>query len=214
MGGFLKIKPMESINLAPLLTFVFITTLTPGPNNISSSSMGILYGYPKSVNYLAGIAAGFFVIMLLSGIASRTIFTLIPQLEAAMRIIGALYILWLAYKTFKSSYQFTQHDSPLLGFNSGLLLQAFNPKVWVYGLTLYATFLAGITSTLLYLVISAGLLAGVAFFCTSTWALSGALIGRMLQRPYLQKGLNILLAILLVYTAIELSGLLAGAFSP
>ena len=214
MGGFLKIKPMESINLAPLLTFVFITTLTPGPNNISSSSMGILYGYPKSVNYLAGIAAGFFVIMLLSGIASRTIFTLIPQLEAAMRIIGALYILWLAYKTFKSSYQFTQHDSPLLGFNSGLLLQAFNPKVWVYGLTLYATFLAGITSNLLYLVISAGLLAGVAFFFTSTWALSGALIGRMLQRPYLQKGLNILLAILLVYTAIELSGLLAGAFSP
>ena len=204
---------MESINLTALLAFVFITTLTPGPNNISSSSMGILFGYTKSLNYLLGISAGFLVIMLLSGIASRTVFVLFPELESVMRFAGTAYILWLAYKTAKSSYKFTQYDTPPLGFRAGLLLQAFNPKVWVYGLTLYATFLAGITNNLGLLLISAVLLAGVAFFATSTWAVSGALIKRILQRPQVQRGINIILALLLAYTAVELSGILESLFS-
>jgi cysteine/O-acetylserine efflux protein len=94
---------MSSINFGALLSFVLITTFTPGPNNISSSSMGILYGYQRSVNYLLGIASGFFGIMLLSGLISRTLYTLFPAIEGALRIVGALYILWLAYKSLKTS---------------------------------------------------------------------------------------------------------------
>jgi cysteine/O-acetylserine efflux protein len=199
---------MEAINLGAMLTFVFVTTFTPGPNNITSSSMGILYGYRKTVNYLLGIALGFFGIMLLSGIVSRTLYAIFPSLEIAMRLIGAAYILWLAYKTLKSSYQFSADDSPVLGFTNGLLLQLLNPKVWVYGLTLYTTFLATITNQVLLLIISAVFLAAVAFCATSSWAISGAAIRRLLRNPKFQKAINIGLALLLIYTAIELSGLL------
>ena len=43
-----------------LISFVIITTFTPGPNNISSASMGIMYGYKKTLDFLLGIAAGIF----------------------------------------------------------------------------------------------------------------------------------------------------------
>jgi cysteine/O-acetylserine efflux protein len=199
---------MSPINYGALLSFVLITTFTPGPNNISSSSMGILYGYQKSLNYLLGIAFGFFGIMLLSGVISRTVYALFPSIESVLRIAGALYILWLAYKSLKTSYTFDLESSPPLGFANGVLLQAMNPKAWVYGLTLYTTFLASITRTWGLLIPSAVLLALVAFSAISTWALTGAAIRRFLHQSRVQRIINAILALLLAYTALEVSGIL------
>ena len=119
---------MSPINYGALLSFVLITTFTPGPNNISSSSMGILYGYQKSLNYLLGITSGFFGIMLLSGIISRTVYALFPSIEAVLRIAGALYILWLAYKSLKTSYTFDVESSPPLGFANGVIIAGDEPQ--------------------------------------------------------------------------------------
>lgn len=199
---------MDSINLGAMLTFVFVTTYTPGPNNITSSSMGILYGYKKTLHYMGGIAVGFFGIMLLAGLVSGTLYAVFPSLEAVMRVVGAGYILWLAYKTLKSSYQFSEDDSPALGFTNGVLLQAVNPKLWVYALTLYSTFLASITDNVFFLLISALFVTMVAFSACSTWAIFGAAIKRVLHRPRFREALNIALALLLVYTAFELAHLL------
>ncbi len=204
---------MDSINFVGFLTFVVITTFTPGPNNISSSSMGVLYGYPKTLRYIGGIVTGFFVIMLVAGIISNTLYTILPSVETIMRIIGAGYILWLAYKTVKSSYQFStddnedEHQSPTLGYINGLMLQALNPKVWIYALTLYTSFLASITNNIIFLIFSALFLASVAFCTTSSWAIMGALIKRYLSNPKIQRIVNIILGLLLVYTAIDLSGI-------
>jgi cysteine/O-acetylserine efflux protein len=197
---------MNTIQYSALLSFVFITTFTPGPNNISSSSMGILYGYQKSLNYLFGITSGFFGIMLLSGVISRTLYALFPSIEAGLRIAGALYILWLAYKSLKTSYTFDVVTSPPLGFVNGVFLQVMNPKAWVYGLTLYTTFLASITGNWGLLIPSAVLLALIAFTAISTWALSGAAIRRFLHQSKIQRLINAVLALLLAYTAVEVSG--------
>lgn len=200
---------MDAINLGAFLTFVFVTTFTPGPNNITSSSMGILYGYRSTLPYLLGIMMGFFGIMLLAGVISGTLYAIFPSLEAVMRFVGAAYILWLAYKTFKSSVKLeTEADTPVLGFLNGFLLQALNPKVWVYGLTIYTTFLAPIASQVGWLALSALFLACVGFTSISTWTLGGAAIKHWLQNPTFQKGINAVLSLLLVYTAIDLSGIL------
>lgn len=204
---------LNTINAGAFLTFVLVTTFTPGPNNISSSSMGVLVGYPRTLRYILGIVTGFFVIMLLSGAISRTVYDLAPGLESAMRIVGAGYILWLAYKTLSASYQFegegqSAEGPPVLAYRDGLLLQALNPKVWVYALTLYATFLSGITGNVPLLILSAAFLASMSFASTSSWAIGGALIKNVLRQPRYQRAINVGLALLLAYTAVELSGLL------
>ena len=198
---------MNSVNLGPLLSFVFITTFTPGPTNITSSSMGILYGYKKSVNFVVGCVIGLIGIMLVCGIISRTLYSVFPAVKSIMRLVGAAYILWLAYKTLASSYQFSVKESPVLGFRGGVILQILNPKVWIFGLTLYTTFLASITGNLLLLGLSAVILGADAFCAISTWAISGAAIRRFVAQPRLQRLVNTILALLLAYTALELSGL-------
>ncbi len=198
---------MDAIDLVALASFVFVTTFTPGPNNITSASMGLVYGYRKTLNYLLGVTAGVFLIMLVSALVSRLIYALLPSLETPIRFLGAAYILWLTYKTLQSSYQQSGDEPKAFGFVNGLLLQALNPKLWVYTLTLYTTFLAPVTGQVVAMIISAALLAAVAFLATSTWALFGMGIKTFL-RAQVQKIVNTVLALLLVYVAIEMLGLL------
>jgi cysteine/O-acetylserine efflux protein len=195
-----------NIDLIPLISFVIVTTFTPGPNNISSASMGVIYGYRKAFNYLVGIASGFFIVMIACAYLSSALLTVIPLAERYLRWIGACYILWLAIGILRSSYFFSESDQVAKAFTKGFMLQLFNPKVAVYGLTLYSTFFAPISSRLDYLSLSALVFAFTAFIATSTWALFGAAIKKKLKNNSFKKIVNISLSILLIYTAIELLG--------
>lgn len=198
-----------NIDLIPFAAFAVVTTFTPGPNNISSASMGVLYGYRKTLHYLTGIASGFFLVMLLCAYLATSLFALLPAAEPVLRVAGSLYILWLAYGAARASYGFNGKDQSPLGFKKGFFLQAFNPKVLVYGLTIYSTFLSSIAGNYLALSLFALLLAGNAFCATSTWALCGAAIRSRLQRSKVKLLVNTALVLLLIYTAIDLSGITA-----
>ena len=196
-----------NIDMVPLISFVIVTTFTPGPNNISSASMGVMYGYKKTFNYLVGIVCGFFLVMIACAYLSSTLLPVIPVAERYLRWIGAVYILWLAIGTLRPSYSFSESDGLPKAFAKGFILQLFNPKVAVYGLTLYTTFLAPISNRLGYLSLSAVSFALTAFVATSTWALFGAVIKEKLKNDLFKKIVNTSLSLLLIYTAIELSGI-------
>src|ERR1700690_62941 len=119
-------------SLFPIITYVFISTFTPGPSNISSASLAVQRGYKNTLNYQSGLAAGVFLIMLLSGWISITLLGIFPALEPILRYAGAAYILYLAFGILKASYTFQdQHVKPL-GFVHGIMLQILNPKLIVY----------------------------------------------------------------------------------
>ncbi len=196
-----------NIDMIPLISFVIVTTFTPGPNNISSASLGVMYGYKTAFNFLVGIAFGFFVVMIACAYLSSALLAVIPVAERYLRWIGAVYILWLAIGTLRSSYSFSESDGLSKAFTKGFILQLFNPKVAVYGLTLYSTFLAPISRRMDYLSLSALSFAFTAFVATSTWALFGAAIKEKLRNNSFKKIVNTSLSILLIYTAIELLGI-------
>ena len=191
-----------------LISFVAVTTYTPGPNNISAASMGVLYGYKRTLPYMLGMVSGFFMMLTLSGLVSSFLLEKIPAFEVILRIAGALYILWLAWHTLQASYTFEEEEAKPLGYIQGFLLQVLNVKVIVYGLTLYGTFLAGKIPSLPVLVLSALVFAGVGFTAVSLWTLFGAVIRKYLNQPKVRRTVNIVLALLLVYTAVDMSGLL------
>ena len=198
------------IDVIPLISFVLVTTFTPGPNNLSSASMGVLFGYRHTLRYLSGITAGFFLVMLLCAGLSGLLLRVIPSLEAILRMVGAVYILWLAVVTLRTHYAFDETGQPAMAFSKGLFLQLVNPKVAVYGLTLYSTFLASVSQKPGYLALSACLLATTAFCATSTWAIFGSLIRKYLHHARSRKWVNLILTLLLGYTAVKLSGLVPG----
>jgi len=198
---------VSDVNIPAFLAFAIIAIFTPGPNNISSASSGVLFGYRQTLPYIFGIMSGFLGVMLTSGLLSQTLNRNFPRIEGALRIIGALYILWLAYHSFRASYDFDMQEKPPSGFWSGFFLQAFNPKGMIFGLTVYSTFLAPILTDWGLLLFSALILTLLAFMATSLWALSGAAIREYMRKESVQRAVNTILALLLVYTAYEISGL-------
>ncbi len=201
-----------TIETLPLISFVLITTFSPGPNNISSASMGILYGYKKTVYFLYGITAGFFVVMICCAYLSSTLLALIPASEKYLRYIGALYIIWLAIGIRRSNTTFQDKTQPPKAFTKGFVLQLFNPKVAVYGLALFSTFLAPVSGQLDTLAVFALGFALTAFIATSTWTLCGAAIKNKLKNDTFRNRINLVLSLMLIYTAVDLSGILSAVF--
>ena len=169
--------------------------------------MGVLHGYKKTLVYQVGLAAGVFLVMLLSGWISATLLSIMPALEPALRYAGAAYILYLAFGILRASYIFAEQTANRLGFVHGLVLQILNPKLIVYAFTLFGGFLAPITGNVALLVLAAGLLSATSFGATSAWALFGTAIKTYLHNPRLKTAVNIALSLSLVYVAIELTGI-------
>lgn len=192
------------IDLLATLTFILISTFTPGPNNISSAAMGAIHGFRKTLKYLFGITVGFFLVMFTCAWISASFIDILPQFEPYLRYIGAAYALYLAFGILKASYSFGSENIEPLKFMAGFLLQLLNPKLIIYGLTLFSTFLAPLTDKLIQLITVLGLTL-VSFGAISTWTLFGSIIKRFLYYPRARLTLNIILALFLVYTALELA---------
>jgi cysteine/O-acetylserine efflux protein len=201
---------MENIDFISLIPFVFITTFTPGPNNIACTSMAINFGLKKSMGFLYGIFFGFASVLLLAGFFSNILLKTIPDLEPIMRWIGAAYILYLAWNILKADYSFQQNNQHVQPFNfsHGFLLQFLNPKGIIYALTLYSAFLYSIINIPQFIVLFAFILASIGFLSLLLWASFGTLISRFLYRDKVRQTVNLLMALLLAYTAVKLTGII------
>ena len=195
-------------SLFSIVSYVLISSFTPGPSNISSASMAVIHGYKKTLNFQAGLAAGVFLLMVLSGLFSKTLLNIFPSLEPIMRYVGAGYILYLAFGILKASYSFTEERSIPLGLANGFMLQILNPKLMVYAFTLFSAFLAPITTNVALLISAAIMLAATSFCATSVWALFGTSIQVYLHNPPMKIVLNTLLSLSLVFTALALIDLI------
>ena len=118
-------------NWFSFLTYAVVTAVTPGPNNIMSMSNGSRKGFKKALPFNFGIGVGFSIVMLLCTAFCNTLSAMIPRIKMPMLIIGAAYMLYLAWETFRSGGNIEENHSGE-GFASGLLLQFINPKIYIY----------------------------------------------------------------------------------
>jgi cysteine/O-acetylserine efflux protein len=198
-----------NVDFIPLSVFVVVATFTPGPGNITSAAMGMNYGYRRTFQFLAGIVAGYLMIMGLCASLSSTLLTVLPAVEPALRLFGTCYILWLALGLARSNDGLATGEATPMVFKHGFWLQALNPKAIIFGLTIYTTFLSAVNSEPFWLSVSTFALAAVTFCSVSLWAFGGARIKKYLHKARTRKRLNLILAALLVYCAATLSGLFA-----
>lgn len=189
--------------LVPLITYILITTFTPGPNNISSTAAGVRLGLKKSLPYLLGVVGGFFAVMLLSGYLN---FFLKERYSAAavyIKWIGFFYMLWLAASLFlKSGKKKAAIES--FSFMAGALLQLVNPKVIFYGITIFAVFSDTLAANAMSVFIGSLALACVGFVSVLTWCMVGSFLTRFLGDKRNLMIFNLVLAALLLYSAFSI----------
>jgi threonine/homoserine/homoserine lactone efflux protein len=197
---------MISSEMIPAVIFIFIASITPGPNNIACASMGLVFGYKETLPFIGGILAGCFAVMFLCGSMSSIILSFLPSLSVWIRWAGCCYILWLAWLTCRASYSFGEEKGTLtrLGFTKGVILQFLNPKLMFYGITLFSAFLGSISGNMSLVFLWTGGLTIAAFFTLSLWTLFGTVIKLLITSTRLRTYINIFLSLLLVYTAVSL----------
>lgn len=121
--------------LSDFLIYCFITAYTPGDNNLLSMSNAIRLGFRRSFRFNLGILAGFTIVMTVCSIFSTTLFTMLPKVKIIMQVLGAVYMLYLAWKVWKSSIDPSADSGNAASFLSGMVLQFANPKIYIYAIT-------------------------------------------------------------------------------
>jgi threonine/homoserine/homoserine lactone efflux protein len=120
--------------------------LTPGPNMIYLVSRSLSQGPAAGLISLGGVALGFVFYILCAAFGITALVFAVPYAYDALRICGALYLLWLAWQALRpggrSPFQ-VRHlapDGPRKLFMMGLMTNLLNPKVAVMYLSLLPQF--------------------------------------------------------------------------
>lgn len=189
-------------NYFAFLSYVMLTSFTPGPNNIMSMSNGTRFGFRKSLRFSFGVFVGFFFVMALSCAFSLTLYTALPRVKPVMTVIGAAYILWLAWKTATAKPHANAGRATEGSFVSGVFLQFLNPKAILFGITVASTFLVPYYKAPLVLAAFCLFMAAVSLVSTGSWALFGAAFERFLSNNH--RMVSVVMGGLLVYCAVSL----------
>ena len=188
-------------NLYPFLTYVVVTTFTPGPNNILSMTNGLRYGFRCTLSFLMGEASGLLVVMLITGLLNVALVQLVPQVRFWLNLFGAAYMVYLAIHIVLSK---PSADGPVQNdlntFGAGFGLQFVNLKLILYGVTVFALFITPVFQDPLVVGLFGVVLACVGFVANSSWALGGNLFSAFLRKY--ERWFNLAMGALLVYTAV------------
>lgn len=137
-------------DLSHLLAFGLLSlgmVLTPGPNMLYLVSRSICQGRAAGLVSLSGIAVGFLVYLLCAALGITALLMAVPHAYDALRIAGALYLLYLAWQALRpggrSPFELRElaRDSPRRLFSMGLFTALLNPKIAVMYLSLLPQFI-------------------------------------------------------------------------
>jgi threonine/homoserine/homoserine lactone efflux protein len=121
--------------------------LTPGPNMIYCISRTLCQGRAAGMVSLGGVALGFVVHLLGAAFGLSALLLAAPVAFTALKVVGALYLLWLAWQAVKPGglspfeTRALPHDPPRKLFLMGFMTNLLNPKVAMFYLSFFPQFL-------------------------------------------------------------------------
>lgn len=118
--------------LLAAMTFAFVTSVTPGPNNVMLTAAGANFGFVRTIPHIIGIALGVVVMIYCVGLGAAQLLQRYPALHEAMKIVGAAYLLWLAWAIARGGRpgEATRAARPMTLLEAALF-QWVNPKAWI-----------------------------------------------------------------------------------
>lgn len=187
-------------HLSDFLIYCFITAYTPGANNLLSMSNAVRLGFRRSIRFNLGILAGFSIVMAICAVFSATLHSLLPTLNLVMQVLGAAYMLYLAWKVWKSNNTLKAENGQEASFLSGMILQFVNPKIYIYAITAMSLYILPVYQSFESILGFTLLLALVGASGSFAWALFGAAFCKVFSKH--AKMVHLIMAVLLIYCAV------------
>ena len=194
---------MIDLNLFIALTsFYFVMYVTPGPNNAMVLTSGIKFGFSKTIPHMSGITIGHVLQVVLVCLGLGKLFQLFPVIQNVLKIICAIYLLYLGYKIIGSFSSIKEDDSRPLKFHEAALFQIVNPKAWTISSMVASGFLPE-NGNLFFSIFFIGMIALIICpLSISPWAAFGSAIRNLVRNNKIKALIEYFLAILLLITAI------------
>ena len=184
--------------------FSIATSLTPGPNNIMLLSSGLTYGYKRTIPHILGVVIGFPLMTIFVGIGLGEFFKLYPIAFTVLKVLGILYLLWLAWKIANSTPTFKENDadSQPLKFIPIVLFQWINPKNWIKIITAMSVYVTSVEHATMQIMIITLIFFITVIISANSWAMGGVILKKLIKSDVGIKRFNVIMAIILVLSIV------------
>ncbi|MEP1768014.1 MAG: LysE family translocator [Sulfitobacter sp.] len=173
---------MNFETLTALALFAFVSSATPGPNNLMLMASGANFGYRRTIPHMAGISIGFMVMMFAVGSGLIQLFDRFPVIYDILKIASVLYMIWLAWKIAHAAPVRKRDDAGApMTFLQAAAFQWVNPKAWAMALTAITVYVGD--ATLIWLATGALVFGLVNLPSVSMWTIAGQQLQRFLTNP-------------------------------
>lgn len=184
-------------NLPALALFAFVSSITPGPNNLMLMASGANFGFRRSIPHMLGISGGFMVMLILAGLGLGRLFAQFPVSFTVLQILSIAYMLMLAWRIAHAAPVNKQARATVpMTFWQAAAFQWVNPKSWAMALTTITVYIAEAGG--LMLLVAALIFALVNLPAVTLWTVLGQQMARVLTNPARLQMFNRTMAVLLI----------------
>ena len=186
-----------------LILYAFVTSVTPGPNNVMLLVSGANFGFRRTVPHMIGISIGCAVMLTTLGLGVAALLADVPLVRLATKFLTVAYMGWLAWKIAHAAAPgATNGRVRPMNMLEAAAFQWINPKAWAMALGAISGYAPAGTAqalTVLVVVFSAINLPSVAI-----WAYAGEAMRHWLKDDRRRRAFNWTMAVLLVVSLVPM----------
>ena len=181
-----------------LCLFMFVTSCSPGPNNIVASYSGFNFGVLKTIPHMCGVIFGFTTLVTIMNFGLVNVFQKYPIIQEILKYTGTLFLIYLAYKiSFSKTSSDTEKKNPVK-FIETFFFQFINPKSVIVAVIMVSTYVERGEDFLFYSFWVIGGAFLFAIISINFWTLVGKFLRRFATNEKFIKRFNYVMSLLLL----------------
>jgi len=185
-----------------LIGISFSMGFTPGPNNAVASYSAFNFGIRKTLPIILGVGFGYTTLVILLIFFLISVFQKYSYLQEIIRILGSIFLIYLAYKiSFSKGKSKSSTENPVKFFET-YFFQFINPKGVMAAITLISKFVSQenfVNSSIAVIIVCSV----TAFLSITSWALVGKFLRKFATNNEFIKRFNYVMSILLVVCVVS-----------
>ncbi len=187
----------------PFFYFLFVASITPGPNNVMLTASGMNFGYQRTIPHMLGIYVGFTIYLTICAFGVGAAVAAYPPVLMGLKALGAVYLVYLSYRILKAGriglHEKAKNAARPLTFLEAAGFQFINPKGVVFGLA--AASLLPPEASLIQIGLIVFVSSTISCIASlNTWVLFGKAVASLFRDDKTRMIINIILAFLLLAT--------------
>ena len=184
--------------LLSMSLFMFLTSCSPGPNNIVASYSGFNFGLIKTIPHMCGVIFGFTTLVIVVNFGLISVFKNFPIIQEILKYGGTIFLIYLAYKISFSKTSLSSTSENPVKFIETFFFQFLNPKAVIVAIIIVSTYVDSGENFINHSLWALAVAFIFACFSIFFWSLVGKFLSKFATNEKFIKLFNYVMSILLL----------------